>query len=464
MQDLFKHHKKNHEKKYLSFEDCIPQWLEKSSSIYIVILNQQGFVEYSNHAFQKVGVFRPNQAEKFFFPSIVKYPKAFISVDLVDHSSPQSIGLKFGSEENSIRWFSWTTSVESITNKQYLVCTGFEIRCSVECRNDQFSSNLADLIWENSIFSVADSKGRIVMANDKFCDYTKFSRVELIGKRHSEIVYDHHPKEFWLSMMKKVQQGESWNNEIKVQSKVGETYWFQTMISPIMDKKGNIIQLFHIQFDITEYKRTQEEKSELFNRYSKIAANLPGFIYQLFVPDNGLPFFPFLSEGIEKFGLETFETQKNANHFFQRIHEDDLPKVKDGLVRSAQTFCHWNQSFRYKKAGSGYIWVQNIATPEVIKGKGIIWHGFCYDISLRKISEEKLKKNEKRLSEIAFIQSHEFRKPIANMLGIFDIIQTEKDLNQELSPQMKEWLELLHNSILETDAIIAKIVSRTDET
>lgn len=79
------------------------------------------------------------------------------------------------------------------------------------------------------------------------------------------------------------------------------------------------------------------------------------------------------------------------------------------------------------------------------------------ELKLRKKSEEELRIKNEQLTEIAFLQSHIVRKPIANVLGIVNLINKE-------SPQDPENIELilqLEFVVGELDAAVCEIVKNT---
>lgn len=67
-------------------------------------------------------------------------------------------------------------------------------------------------------------------------------------------------------------------------------------------------------------------------------------------------------------------------------------------------------------------------------------------------------RNEQRLKEIAWTNSHEIRKPISNILGLIEIMKTEP--NQVSDPKL---LDMLVNSAYELDGIVKKINSHAAE-
>jgi PAS domain S-box-containing protein len=68
-------------------------------------------------------------------------------------------------------------------------------------------------------------------------------------------------------------------------------------------------------------------------------------------------------------------------------------------------------------------------------------------------------RNEQRLKEIAWTNSHEIRKPIGNILGLIEIMKTDSP-NQPTDPKL---LEMLISSANELDIIVKKINSHAVE-
>lgn len=81
------------------------------------------------------------------------------------------------------------------------------------------------------------------------------------------------------------------------------------------------------------------------------------------------------------------------------------------------------------------------------------------DITEQKAAEEKIKRRNDKLYEIAFLQSHIVRKPIANILGIADAMDFENMSN----PRNIILMNALKTSTLELDKVIHQIVQNTSE-
>jgi PAS domain S-box-containing protein len=79
------------------------------------------------------------------------------------------------------------------------------------------------------------------------------------------------------------------------------------------------------------------------------------------------------------------------------------------------------------------------------------------DINEKKKYELRIRKQNEMLQEIAWIQSHKNRQPIATILGLMSLIQ-----KSELTESNKEIFEMLESKTRELDQIIHEIVSKTN--
>ena len=117
--------------------------------------------------------------------------------------------------------------------------------------------------------------------NDKFCELSKYSEEELIGKTHRTIKSGYHPPKFFQDFWATIKSGKVWKGEIKNRAKDGTYYWVYTTVVPFLNEQGEPDQYLSIRFDITERKQAEEalRKAELVSRQQ--AQNLELTLNQL---------------------------------------------------------------------------------------------------------------------------------------------------------------------------------------
>lgn len=81
------------------------------------------------------------------------------------------------------------------------------------------------------------------------------------------------------------------------------------------------------------------------------------------------------------------------------------------------------------------------------------------NLRAKKIADEQLKLQNQKLLEIAFLQSHQVRAPVANILGLFNLF----NFDNPADPINKEILFKLKTSAESLDRTIRQIVQKTYE-
>ncbi len=127
---------------------------------------------------------------------------------------------------------------------------------------------------ESSYVAITNKNGIIKKVNAKFCESSKYSEEELIGKNHRILKSGYHTKKNYKDMWDTISSGKVWNGEIKNKAKDGSMYWNDMVIVPFMDKE--IKEFVSIRRDITERKKYQEEthKNEKMIMIGKFSARL----------------------------------------------------------------------------------------------------------------------------------------------------------------------------------------------
>lgn len=196
-------------------------------------------------------------------------------------------------------------------------------------------SNLRYALDVSAIVVATNLKGEIIYANNKFCEISKYSREELIGKSHRILNSGYHDKEFFQQMWRQIKKGEVWEGEVRNKAKDGSYYWVKTTIVPLKDMSGKPLMYIAIRTDISEGKFAQERLlTSLQNDYQQIVTSMNNLIFKVKREQDS--FIYTLNEGqlAYRMGLEN-ENMKNKK--IQEVFPEDIAQLLNEQYHQAFT-------------------------------------------------------------------------------------------------------------------------------
>ncbi|MCV2352853.1 response regulator [Paucibacter sp. B2R-40] len=109
-----------------------------------------------------------------------------------------------------------------------------------------------------AIVSVADSEGRITMANDAFCNISGYAREDLLGQTHRIVNSGLQPAQPWSEIWQVISAGFAWRGEVCNRAKDGSLFWVDTFIAPVLGADEQIEKYIAIRTDITARKAVEQ--------------------------------------------------------------------------------------------------------------------------------------------------------------------------------------------------------------
>ena len=254
------------------------------------------------------------------------------------------------------------------------------------------SNNLTDtydkVTYNNSIISITNQKGRIVEANDRFCEISGYSKEELIGNSHNVVNSGYHPAEFFETMWKTLLSGESWNGEICNKSKLGEIYWVDTVINPIWIEDLKEYQFISIRLEITHRKKFET----ILNSVQQIA-NVGYWEWNI---DKNTLFWS--SHIFEIHGLSPTEYSPTVESSIENFAPESREILKDSLNKALETGEGYDLEIKVLHKSGESIWTRAVGIVDIIQGKPYRVYGTFQDIDKKKKVLLELNKSQTQLS------------------------------------------------------------------
>jgi PAS domain S-box-containing protein len=137
--------------------------------------------------------------------------------------------------------------------------------------------------------------------------------------------------------------------------------------------------------DISDRKQIETALQKSESRFQRLAANVPGVIYQYIKHLDGTDGFTYISSRSQD--IYEYEPEVLLEDFSlvrQMIHPDDRQRVRAANTSSAERLEPFNLEFRLVPPSGRLKWVQTISMPERQSNGETIWDGIVIDISDRK--------------------------------------------------------------------------------
>jgi PAS domain S-box-containing protein len=239
----------------------------------------------------------------------------------------------------------------------------------------------------HALVSRTDAQGKIIYVNEKFCEVTKFSRSEILGRDYSFINSGHHDKEFFKKLWECIQGGDVWRGEIRNIARDGEHFWIDSSIVPIKKADGEIHEFMSIAYDMTAKK----ESEQLYSETQKIA-RIGGWEINI----SSLQ-VKWTEETYKIHGIAIGSTQsiKDAILFYP---EHERPRVRKCVDDCIQNGVPYSEDFEFVTATGKKRWVHTRGTPEYgAEGNVIKVIGTFQDVTDQKLKEQELVKKTEGL-------------------------------------------------------------------
>lgn len=167
------------------------------------------------------------------------------------------------------------------------------------------------------------------------------------------------------------------------------------------DDQGAPMRMVGTHINIDEIRHTEERNRLLSEQLEKLAAQVPGILFQFQQSPDGRAKFPYVStRALDWVGMHPETLANDARPAFEILSPNERQRLWENIERSRRELCTTTDQYRLDLPDGRQLWVGCDASPEALEDGSTIWHGYLRDITQAKSLEAAREEDHLRLSNI----------------------------------------------------------------
>ena len=201
----------------------------------------------------------------------------------------------------------------------------------------------------------------------------------------------------------------------------------------------------------------ERQRIVLEERLTRIAANVPGALFQYQLAPDGSASMPYASSGLEAlYGLRPEDVVQDISPLLAMIHPDDVAQMMAAILESCHTASEWHSEHRVIRPGRGMIWVEGNATAERKPDGNALMYGFLTDITERKEQDRELEEKNRELERFTYTVSHDLKSPLVTIKTFLGYLV--EDLKLPDPVRVQQDLGFMHNAADKMSQLLVELL------
>ena len=250
---------------------------------------------------------------------------------------------------------------------------------------------------------VVDEAGRVAHCNGRFAEIWDIP-CEVLERRDDEALLAHvtdqvaDPDAF-VARVRHLYAHPDETGRDEVALRDGRT--LDRYSAPVRSATGESLGRIWYFRDVTEARRAEEAIRAAKMRFERMAANVPGLVYQFELGSDGSASFPFVSDGVrEVYGVEPAEAMADASVLLDAVEPEHREGFQASIMRSAQDLSPWEWDGPFRHRDGSVRQVHCRSRPERLADGTVLWDGIVTDITALKQAQAELADSEARVRAI----------------------------------------------------------------
>lgn len=323
--------------------------------------------------------------------------------------------------------------------------------------NEKFhllANTIPQLAW------IAGPDGWIHWYNDRWYGYTGTTPEQMEGWGWQS-VHDPRMLPAVLTQWKKaIATGTPFQMTFPLRGADGIFRPFFTLVIPLRDAAGNIVQWFGTNTDVSQIQEAENavRKSEERLQESLVAARMAVWDWQI---DSGRLSFAANLQNV--FG----NSWSSIDEAWKTMHPEDLPPLRDAIERAIAQRGQYRRFVRVLRPGDpGPVWIEmlgKVAADE--NGIPQSVQAIAMDVTERKRTEEALRMADRRKDEFLAMLAHELRNPLAPISTGVQLLELSyvdeprvRQISEIISRQVKHMTHLV-DDLLDVSRVTRGLVT-----